>query len=462
MRTDMCGIFGISGHKDAARLTYLGLYALQHRGEESAGIVTYNGKKVRSHNGMGLVGNVLDNRILKSLRGDVALGHVRYSTTGSSVARNIQPFLVNHKKGHIAIAHNGNLTNTFNLRREMEEKGSIFQTTMDSEIIVHLLAKSEKKDCKESVIESLSQLEGAYSVVLMLNELLIGARDPLGFRPLCLGKLDGAYVLASETCALDLIQAQYMRDIEPGEIVFIMKDKMESIKPFPERKHALCIFEYIYFARPDSNIFGKNVYLTRKRLGQQLARECPVDGDLVMPVPDSGNYAALGFAKVSRIPYEVGLIRNHYIGRTFIQPSQLIRDLRVKVKLNPIKDVLKDKRIIIVEDSIVRGTTSRVRVKTLREAGAQKVHMRVSCPPLRFPCFYGIDFPTKKELIAAKHSIESIRDFIGLDSLEYLSLEGMLKSMLLPEEEFCTACFTGGYPTRVPRKMSKSMLEKSS
>jgi len=456
----MCGIFAVTGHKDAARLTYLGLYALQHRGEESAGIVVYNGGKISSHKGMGLVGDVFDERIIKSLRGDLACGHVRYSTTGASIAENIQPFLVNLRRGHIAIAHNGNLTNTLKLRQALEGEGSIFQTTMDSEIIAHLLVKSKKKDVQASVIETLSQLEGAYSLVLILNDLLIGARDPYGFRPLCLGKLDGAYVLASETCALDLIQAKYIREIEPGEVVFISRGKLESIKPFSKTRHALCIFEYIYFARPDSNIFGKNVYLTRKRLGCQLTRECPVNCDLVMPIPDSGNYAAVGFAQSSKIPYEVGMIRNHYVGRTFIQPSQFIRDFRVKVKLNAIKDVLKDKRIVIIEDSIVRGATSRVRVKTLREAGAKEVHMRISCPPLRFPCFYGIDFPTKKELIASNHSIEWIRNFIGLDSLKYLSLKGMLEAMLLPKEEFCTACFNGVYPVKPPKRISKNILEK--
>ncbi len=455
----MCGIFGVIGHKDAARLTYLGLYALQHRGEESAGIVAYNHKKIRAHQGMGLVGDVFDETAIKSLRGNVAVGHVRYSTTGSSLESNIQPFLVSHKKGHIAIAHNGNLTNTFKLRERLEEDGSIFQSTMDSEIIVHLLAQSKSKDYKKKVVEALSPLEGAYSLVMLLDDILIGARDPYGFRPLCLGKFDGAYVLASETCALDLIQAKYIRDIEPGEILFITKKGLKSIKPFPKKKHAFCIFEYIYFARPDSNIFGKNVYLTRKRLGERLAQEAPADCDLVMPIPDSGNYAALGFAEKSKIPYEIGMIRNHYIGRTFIQPSQFIRDFKVKVKLNPIKDVLKRKRIAIVEDSIVRGTTSKARVKTIRASGAKKAHMRISCPPLKFPCFYGIDFPAKKELIASGHSIRWIRDFMGLDSLRYLSLEGMLKSMLLPAHEFCTACFNGKYPTKAPKRFSKKMLE---
>lgn len=457
----MCGIFGITGHKDAGRLTYLGLYALQHRGEESAGIFSYNGKKIIYHKGMGLVSDVFDERDIKSLHGNMAVGHVRYSTTGSSLAKNIQPFFVSHRKGNIIIAHNGNLTNARELRDKMEKSGSIFQSTLDSEIIAHLLAKLERKNYTEDVAKALSQLEGAYSLVLMMDGILIGARDPYGWRPLCLGEVDGAYVLASETCALDLIQAKYIRDIEPGEIVFITEDKkLEGVKPFPERKHALCIFEYIYFARPDSNIFEKNVYLTRKRLGEQLAREYPCDCDIVMPIPDSGNYAAIGFAEVSKIPYEVGIIRNHYVGRTFIQPSQFIRDFKVKVKLNPIKDVLKGKKAVIIEDSIVRGTTSRSRVKTLREAGAKEVHMRVSCPPLISPCFYGIDFPTKKELIASKHTVEWIRNFIGLDSLKYLSMEGMLKAMLLPEDEFCAACFTGKYPTALPKKFSKYILEK--
>jgi amidophosphoribosyltransferase len=456
----MCGIFGISGHKEAARLTYLGLYALQHRGEESAGIVAYDRKKIRHHEGMGLVSDVFNERLIKSLRGEVAVGHTRYSTTGSSLAKNIQPFLARHKKGHIAIAHNGNLTNTVKLREELEERGSIFQTTMDSEIIAHLLVKSEKKDAKEIIVDALAQLEGAYSLVLMLDDLLIGVRDPHGWRPLCLGKLDDAYVLASETCALDLIRAQYIRDVEPGEIVFLDKNNMKSVKAFPKARHAFCIFEYIYFARPDSNIFGKNVYLTRKRLGRQLAQEYPVDCDLVMPIPDSGSYAALGFAEQSGIPLELSLIRNHYIGRTFIQPSQDVRDFRVRVKLNPIKDVLKDKRIVIIEDSIVRGTTSRIRVKTLREAGAKQVHMRVSCPPLKFPCYYGIDFPSKKELIASEHSVEWIRDFMNLDSLAYLSLEGMLEAMLLSKDEFCTACFTGAYPVKPMKRLSKNILER--
>ena len=455
----MCGIFGIYGHKDAASLTYLGLYALQHRGEESVGIVSYDKKRVKQHQSMGLVNDAFDEKTLKSLKGSTALGHVRYSTTGSSTAKNIQPFLVKHKKGHIAIAHNGNITNAADICQEMEDAGSIFQTTMDSEIIVHLLAKLRYKDYKESLVDALSQLQGAFSVVMMLNGALIGARDSFGIRPLCLGKLDGAYVLASETCALDLIHAKYIRDIKPGEIVCIDKNGLKSIRLTNKTRSAHCIFEFIYFSRPDSDIYGENVYLTRKRLGAQLAKESPVKADIVMPIPDSGNYAALGFAEESGLPFEAGMIRNHYIGRTFIQPSQNIRDFSVRIKLNPIKNVLKGKRVVIVEDSIVRGTTSKSRVKTLREAGAKEIHMRVSCPPIISPCYYGIDFPTEKELIASSRSVKQIRDFIGLDSLKYLSLDGMLDSMLLPRDKFCTACFSKKYPINFSKQFNKSIFE---
>jgi amidophosphoribosyltransferase len=456
----MCGIFGIYPHKDAAHLACLGLYALQHRGEESSGIITRNGKKVHLHKALGLVSEVFDEKIIRSLRGELAVGHVRYSTTGSSNIKNTQPFYVKSKIGDIAIAHNGNLTNTLSLHRELENNGALFQTSMDSEIIAHLLAHSQNKDFKDTIIWSLSKLEGAYSLVLMLNDILIGARDTFGWRPLCLGKLDGAYILASETCALDLIGAKYIRDVQPGEIVFIYKDKIESVMPFKKSACAFCIFEYIYFARPDSNIFEHNVYMTRKRLGAQLAAEFPAEADLVMPIPDSGTYAALGFSEASKIPFEYGMIRNHYIGRTFIQPSQVLRDFHVRIKLNPLKEVLNGKRVALIEDSIVRGTTSRMRVKTLRLAGAKMIHMRISCPPLRYPCFYGIDFPTKKELVASKHDIAWVRDFIGADSLEYLSLEGMLNSMPLPQENFCTACFTGKYPINHACRLSKDILEK--
>lgn len=456
----MCGIFGIYPHKDAANFACLGLYGLQHRGEESSGIITRDKKKIHLHKGLGLVSDCFDEKNIRSLRGDLAIGHVRYSTCGSSNIKNAQPFYVKSKIGDIAIAHNGNLTNTLQLNRELENKGALFQTTMDSEIIAHLLAHSQSKDLKEAVIWSLSKLEGAYSLVLMLNDILIGARDTFGWRPLCLGKLDGAYVLASETCALDLIGAEYIRDIQPGEIVFIYKDRLESVMSIKKTRCAFCIFEYIYFARPDSNIFGHNVYLARKKLGEQLAAEYPAQADLVMPIPDSGMFAALGFSEASKIPFEFGLIRNHYIGRTFIQPTQEMRDFRVKIKLNPLKQVLNGKRIIVVEDSIVRGTTSKMRVKALRQSGAKEIHMRISCPPIKFPCFYGIDFPTRKELIASKNDINWVRDFIGADSLEYLSLEGMLNSMPLAKENFCTACFSGQYPNELNCRVCKDILER--
>lgn len=456
----MCGILGVYPHKDAAEVACLGLYALQHRGEEASGIITRNGRKVHLHKGLGLVSDCFDEKIIRSLRGELAVGHVRYSTTGSSNIKNTQPFYVKSKIGDIAIAHNGNLTNAFKVRRELEGRGALFQTTMDSEIIAHLIAHSREKDFKAAIAWSLAKLEGAYSLVLMLNDVLIGARDTFGWRPLCLGRLDDAYVLASETCALDLIGARYVRDIQPGETVFIYKDKLESFIAPQKTRRAFCVFEYIYFARPDSDIFGHNVYLARKVLGAQLAAEFPADADLAMPIPDSGTYAALGFAQAAGLPFEYGLIRNHYIGRTFIQPSQDLRDFRVKIKLNPLREVLSGKKVAVIEDSIVRGTTSRMRVKTLRQAGAKVVHMRVSCPPLKFPCFYGIDFPTKKELIAAKHDIAWVREFIGADSLEYLSLEGMLKSMPLPKEDFCTACFTGQYPINPSCRICKNILEK--
>lgn len=459
---DHCGLVGIFGHKDAARLTYLALYALQHRGEESAGIATFDGKRVHIHKGMGLVGDIFKEDELRKLKGDSAIGHVRYSTTGSSFLKNAQPFLISHKKGFIGVAHNGNLTNALELKNELEGAGSIFQTTTDSEIITHLLVKKRGGGGtpEEDLAAALRKLEGAYSFVLLIDGTVYGVRDPRGFRPLCLGKLDGAHIIASETCALDMIQAEYLRDIEPGEIVAIGPSGVTSKRFSDEKARAFCIFEHIYFARPDSNIFTKSVYLTRKNLGKALAREHGVEADIVMPIPDSGNYAALGYAEESGIPLELAYVRNHYVGRTFIQPSQYIRDFRVKIKLNPIRDVIRGKRIVVVEDSIVRGTTSRRRVRALKEAGAKEIHMRVSCPPIICPCFYGIDFATRKELIASKHTVEEIGKFIGVDSLKYLSLEGMLGSMLLPKDRFCTACYTGTYPTKIDRMPRKDALER--
>ncbi|MBU0895010.1 MAG: amidophosphoribosyltransferase [Candidatus Omnitrophica bacterium] len=457
---DFCGVVGIYGHKNAAQLAYLALYALQHRGEESTGIVSFDKKKIYQHKGQGLVGSVFKEDNLKKLKGHLAIGHVRYSTTGSSTAKNVQPLLINHKKGFIAVAHNGNLTNSVSLRNELEDSGSILQTTMDSELILHFLVKDHQNNYSGKLLPIMDRLEGAFSFVIMINDAIYAMRDPHGFRPLCIGKLGSAYIVASETCALDMVEATYVRDVEPGEIVIIDKNGLKSLKQPEAKKHAFCVFEYIYFSRPDSNIFTQSVYLARKNLGRTLAREHPVSADMVMPIPDSGTCAALGFAEESKLPLEIAFVRNHYIGRTFIQPSQLIRDFKVKVKLNPVKDALRGKRIVIVEDSIVRGTTSRGRVRALRAAGAKEIHMRVSCPPLISPCFYGIDFPTKKELIASDHSVEEIKDFIGVDSLKFISLDGMLSSMMLPKEEFCAACFTGNYPTKVCKVQSKKVLEK--
>ncbi len=455
-----CGIFGVFGHPEAAKLTYFGLYALQHRGEESAGIVISDGTWVREHKGMGLVPDVFNEQQLARLQGNMAIGHVRYSTTGSSMLKNAQPFLVSHGGLALAIAHNGNLTNAHTLRQELEKRGAIFQSTMDSEIFIHLIAHALENGLESALTKALSQVQGAYSMVMLTQDQLIGVRDPFGFRPLCLGRLNGAYVLASETCALDLVEAQYVRDIEPGEIVFINAQGLRSIKPFPQERKAFCIFEFIYFARPDSLIFGQNVYQVRKRLGRMMAQEFQLEADLSMPFPDSGNYAALGYAEASGIPFEMGVIRNHYIGRTFIQPSQTMRDFGVRVKLNPVKSVLKGKRVVIIEDSIIRGTTSRTRVQAIRSAGATEIHMLVSCPPHRFPCYYGIDFSTKGELIACQHSVPEIQKFLELDGLGYLSLEGMISATGLPAASFCLACFDGRYPIPPDQAFSKLCLER--
>lgn len=457
---EACGLFGIYGNKNASKLTYFGIYSLQHRGQESAGIVVSDEHNFTNHKGMGLVSEIFTHERINALKGHIAIGHVRYSTTGSSTIVNAQPFLAKCSGEYIAIAHNGNLVNTCQLHKELESKGAIFQSSMDSEIIVHLIAMSKEKKFEQKLIEAIKKIKGAYSLLLLTKDKLIAVRDPLGFRPLCLGKHNSSYVVASETCALDIINAKYIREIEPGEILIIDKDGLKSITPFKNtKKHAFCIFEYIYFARPDSNIFGKNVYITRKRLGRQLAKEWPVDADIVLAIPDSGNYAALGYAEEMKIFFEMGIVRNHYIGRTFIQPFQEIRDLNVRIKLNPIKEVVRNKKIVVVEDSIVRGTTSRIRMKTLYNAGAKEIHMRISCPPLRYPCFYGIDFPTRQELVAASHSVEEIRKSIGVNSLGYLSLEGLLEAMLLPKEEFCTACFNGKYPISPKETVSKYSLE---
>jgi amidophosphoribosyltransferase len=466
-----CGLFGIYGHPNAAELTYYGLYALQHRGQESAGVTASDGIDLRTYKGMGLVGQVFDKGILRSLPGHLAIGHVRYSTTGSSNIKNAQPLVVDCARGQIAIGHNGNLTNASRLRAELEEQGSIFQTTVDSEIILHLLARPTDEDRAQSLEGVMRKIQGAYSLVIMGEDELIGVRDPFGFRPLVLGRLpipkedgtDGAaWVLASETCALDLIHAEYVRDIMPGEIIVINKDGLRSVNPWADTQqpHAFCIFEYVYFARPDSDIYNKNVAQVRINLGRQLAREHPVEADLVIPVPDSGNWAAMGYAEESGIDFGNAFVRNHYVGRTFLQPSQLIRDFSVRVKLNLIEEMVAGKRVVVVDDSIVRGTTARARMRTLHEAGAKEVHMRVSCPPHKWPCAYGIDFPTRKELMAANNSLEQIRDFLGADSLGYLTLDGMVAATGLPANEFCTACYTGNYPSPVESEMDKFSMEQ--
>lgn len=461
---EYCGVFGVFGHPDAAKLTYFGLYALQHRGQESAGIVASDGHHVTEHRRMGLVADAFNEQALKELKGHVALGHVRYSTTGSSLLKNAQPFVVNFGGRTIALGHNGNLTNSLALRRDLERRGSIMQTTMDSEVIVHLLVRHLEEGLGPALKMSLPRAQGAFSLGLMTQNALIAARDPNGFRPLCLGKLaNGAYVISSETCALDLVEAKYEREIEPGEILVINDNGLTSFRMETICRPTHCIFEYIYFARPDSNIFGHNVYTIRKQLGAQLAKETEgLDADLTLPFPDSGNYAGLGFAQASGITLEYGMIRNHYVGRTFIQPSQTMREFGVRVKLNPVKEVLQGKKVVIVEDSIIRGTTSRTRVKTLRESGAKEVHMVVSCPPHRFPCFYGIDFSSRGELIAAQQDVEGIRRYLNLDSLKYLSAEGMVKATGFKDPTFCLACFNGEYPIPPDQEFSKFGMETCS
>ncbi|MCG6930567.1 MAG: amidophosphoribosyltransferase [Desulfofustis sp.] len=455
-----CGVCGIYNHHDSSKLAYFGLYALQHRGQESAGIVTSDGKRVRIHKNMGLVSEVFSEETLTSLDGHISIGHVRYSTTGASNIINTQPLMVTHKGMTIAVAHNGNLVNSVSLLRELEKNGSIFQTTMDSEVILHLLARSTDASFDEGLQKALVQIKGAFSMLLMTADSMIAIRDPNGFRPLCLGKLNnGGYIVASETCALDLVEARYLRDIEPGEVLICRDGELHSLYPWPAQRRSYCIFENVYFARPDSDIFGINVYQTRKRMGQILARECPVEGDFVMPFPDSGNYAAIGYSQESGIPLEFGVIRNHYVGRTFIQPTQSMRDFNVRVKLNPVRSFLEGKRVIIIEDSIIRGTTGKSRVKSLRSAGAAEVHMMVSCPPTRYPCYYGIDFPSTDELIASGNEVADIARFLGLDSLYYLSLEGMVEATGLTMEDFCLACFNRDYPVAPDLTFHKNALD---
>src|SRR5438309_1781856 len=455
-----CGLFGVFGHPNAAVLTYYGLFALQHRGQESAGIVTSNGPSTSflMHKDMGLVSQVFGQDELAKLKGTRAIGHTRYSTTGTSTIKNAQPFVVDCVRGQMAIAHNGNLINADILRDELERRGSIFQTTADSEIILHLLAQPSENG--GNVLAALRRIEGAFSLVIMSERELIAVRDPFGWRPLSLGKLDDAYVLASETCAFDLIHAEFVREIQPGEVLIIDEHGMRSEFPFQPQQPAFCMFEYVYFARPDSIIGGVNVGKVRTEMGRELARQFPVEADIVVPVPDSGNYAALGFAEEMKIPFEHAFVRNHYIGRTFLQPSQLIRDFDVRVKLNLIKEMVAGKRVVVLDDSIVRGTTARARVVNLREAGAKEVHMRASCPPHRFACHYGIDFPAPEKLIANQMSMQDICKYHGADSLGCLEEEGMVRATGRPVNEFCLACFTGNYPLPVDPALDKFIMEK--
>ncbi len=460
-----CAVFGIYGHPEAANLTYLGLYALQHRGQEGSGIVSADGDRFFVQKGMGLVADIYNKLSLEKLPGSMAIGHNRYSTAGGQDFKNVQPLTVNFAFGNLALAHNGNLINAQMLRNELEAYGAIFQSSSDSEVIIHLVAHSRADTLLARVIDALSQVRGAFSVVVMTDDGIIAARDPHGFRPLCLGRFRNSWIVASETCAFDLLDAEYVREIEPGELVVLNEKGVTSYHPFAQSQPAMCVFEYVYFARPDSRIFGANaVYAIRKALGRQLAQESWVPADIVIPVPDSGVPAALGYAEQAKMPFETGLIRNHYVGRTFIEPEQSIRHFGVKVKLNVVPEVLKGKRVVVVDDSLVRGTTSRKIVKMIRDAGAKEVHMRISSPPIVSPCFYGIDTPTKKELIASSHSTEEIRKYITADSLAYLSLDGMLKAAPGQPDHYCSACFTEKYPISFTRaeELQLGLFESSS
>jgi amidophosphoribosyltransferase len=447
---DECGIVGVHGHAEASNIAYLALYALQHRGQESAGICSTHGGEQFVHRAMGLVADVFSEKVLARLPGRHAIGHVRYSTTGGSLLRNAQPFCANTDGGAVAIAHNGNLVNAHAVRRELEGRGAIFSTTSDSEVIVHLLARSREATLEERLIDALSRVKGAFSLVMLTSDALVAVRDPHGFRPLVLGRLDGAWIAASETCALDLIGATVERHLDPGEVVVIRRGRVRTLRPFPKpSREAFCIFEYIYFARPDSNLQGGNVYTYRKELGRLLAREHPAEADLVVPLLDSGSAAALGYAEEMGIPYETAIIRNHFVGRTFIEPAQSIRNFGVKIKHNPIRGVLEGRRVVLVDDSIVRGTSMLKISNMMRTAGAREVHVRISAPPTIRPCHYGIDMPTREELIAANHSVDEIRRAIGADTLGYLSLESLRRASLVLKHGHCDACFSDDYPVPV-------------
>lgn len=453
-----CGVFGVYQHPEAANLAYLGLYAQQHRGQESAGIVSSNGKSLISHRGMGLVADVFNNTIITKLEGTSAIGHNRYSTTGSTTINNCQPLVVEYARGGLALAHNGNLVNFQELRERLESNGSIFQSSSDSEVMIHLIAASHAPTLPERVAEALAQVRGAYSLVVLTESSLIAVRDPHGFRPLVLGRLNNATIVASETCALDLVRAEYIREIDPGEMIVVDEDGMRSMSPFAHAPTRRCIFEYVYFSRPDSQVYGRNVYQVRKQQGRALARESPAEADIVVPVPDSGTPAALGFAEESGIPFEMGLVRSHYVGRTFIEPRQSIRHFGVKIKFNPVAELLRGKRIVLIEDSLVRGTTLRKVIPMLRQAGAREVHMRIASPPNTDSCFYGIDTPTREELLASSHSVEEIRRYITADSLAYLSWDGLYSFNGASREGFCDACFTGKYPVEIPRNNGPAQL----
>ena len=462
---DHCGVVGVFGHEEAAKLVYLGLYALQHRGQESAGIVSSDARELHAHRAMGEVEEIFTPDVLNKLPGAAAIGHTRYSTAGDKALLNAQPIMIDCNKGKVSVGHNGNLTNAAEWRRKLEHKGSIFQTNSDTEVIVHLLARSQSRNFSGALGDALNQVEGAYSLVVLTPEELYAVRDPRGFRPLNLGKLvtpggEIAWIVASETCAFDLLNAAYVREIEPGEMLRISRSGLESIHFAPEKPHQFCIFEHVYFARPDSTIFGRSVNDSREALGRLLAQEHPVDADIVVPVPDSGVPAAVGYAMESGIPFRMGLIRNHYIGRTFIEPSQAIRNFGVKLKLNPVRGLMEGKRVVLVDDSIVRGTTSRKIVRMVREAGAKEVHVRISCPPTISPCYYGVDTPTREELIASSNTPEEIRRFLGADSLGYISLKGLRQAVSDRDGSFCTSCYTGNYPTdlvqlQVPEKVAE-------
>jgi amidophosphoribosyltransferase len=446
-----CGVFGIFGHPEAANLTYLGLYALQHRGQESAGIAASDGTRIRVSKGMGYVNDVFDGEALSKLPGPAAIGHVRYSTAGESRLANAQPILVDSVHGQFAVGHNGNLINAGEVRDALVRDGAIFQTNSDTEVVVHLFARSKEHGAANAIVDALSQIRGAFSFVMLTRDSVIGARDPHGFRPLALGRLGDSWVICSETCAMDLIGATYVRDVEPGEIVIATAQGLRSIKPYPPARPSQCIFEHVYFSRPDSYVFGESVNEVRTEFGRRLARESAVEADVVVPIPDSGVCAAVGYAEASGLPMRMGLIRNHYVGRTFIQPQQSIRHFGVRVKLNPVRSILEGKRVVLVDDSIVRGTTSRKIVRMVRSAGAKEVHMRISCPPTVSPCFYGVDTPRRSELIAATHTLEEIRRYVDADSVAYLSLEGLTGAVRGGRSNYCTSCYTGVYPVAFPR-----------